>query len=65
MTAPVPTDGVTGMADSARPNIPELINIALASSTINGHLRTYTEAIHSPPITKSEAAIMGKYNSIK
>jgi len=62
--APVPTDSVTRSAGRARVNITELMNTALASTTINGDPRNFKEAMLSPQNKKWEAAIMDEYNSI-
>jgi len=62
--APVPTDRVTRSAGRERVNITELMNTALALTTINDDPRTYKEAMLSPQKNKWEAVIMDEYNSI-
>jgi len=62
--ASVPTDRFTQSAGRAWENITELMNTALASTTINDNPRTYKEAMLSPLKKKWHAAIMDQYNSL-
>jgi len=62
--APVPTDKLTQSVGRAQGNITELMNTALASTTINDNPCTSKEEMLSPNKKKWEAAIMDEYNSI-
>jgi hypothetical protein len=64
MKAQVPTDRVTRSVGRARVNITELMNSALALTTIIDDPCTFKEVMLSPQKKKSEAAIMGEFNSI-